>query len=84
MEKIQQQVAVARRRMVAQQFFGIMAWSLFASLILTAVGLAVPKIWVLPGEAAVWAAAVTTLKMEAPGPFALGRAAVEQLIRERY
>ena len=37
-----------------------------------------------PGEAAVWAAAVTTLKMEAPGPFALGRAAVEQLIRERY
>lgn len=54
MEKIQQQVAVARRRLVAQQFFGIMAWSLFASLILTAIGLAVPKIWVLPGDAAVW------------------------------
>lgn len=35
-------------------------------------------------QAALWAAALTSLKMEAPGPFALERAAVEQLIRERY
>jgi len=53
-DKIQQQVAVARRRMIAQQFLGIIAWSLFTTLIVTAIGLAVPKIWVLPGDAGVW------------------------------
>ncbi len=37
-----------------------------------------------PAEAAVWAAALTSLKMESPGPFALDRAAVERLIAERY
>ncbi len=54
MDKVQQQVAVARRRLIVQQFLGIIAWSLFATLIATAVGLAVPKIWVLSADAAVW------------------------------
>ncbi len=54
MDKIQEHVAVARRRMIAQQFLGILGWSLFAALVVVAVGLAVPKIWFLPGDDAVW------------------------------
>ena len=37
-----------------------------------------------PARAAVWAAAVTSLKMESDGPFRRDRAAVEELIREKY
>jgi sugar/nucleoside kinase (ribokinase family) len=37
-----------------------------------------------PARAAVWAAALTSLKMESDGPFRRDRAAVEALIRERY
>jgi sugar/nucleoside kinase (ribokinase family) len=37
-----------------------------------------------PARAAIWAAAVTSLKMESDGPFRRDRNAVESLIRERY
>jgi sugar/nucleoside kinase (ribokinase family) len=37
-----------------------------------------------PAQAAVWAAAITSLKMESDGPFRRDRAAVENLIREWY
>lgn len=37
-----------------------------------------------PAEAAAWAAALTSLKMESPGPFALDRRAVEELMARRY
>jgi sugar/nucleoside kinase (ribokinase family) len=37
-----------------------------------------------PAQAAVWAAAVTSLKMESDGPFRGDRAAVESRIRESY
>jgi len=37
-----------------------------------------------PAPATVWAAAVTSLKMESDGPFRRDRAAVESLIRARY
>jgi sugar/nucleoside kinase (ribokinase family) len=37
-----------------------------------------------PAEATVWAAAVTSLKMEAEGPFRQDARAVEDLIRRRY
>lgn len=37
-----------------------------------------------PARAAVWAAAVTSLKMETDGPFRGDRAAVEGLIREKF
>jgi sugar/nucleoside kinase (ribokinase family) len=37
-----------------------------------------------PAEATVWAAAVTSLKMETEGPFKGSTEAVERLIRERY
>jgi sugar/nucleoside kinase (ribokinase family) len=37
-----------------------------------------------PAEATIWAAAVTSLKMEAEGPFRRGIREVEDLIRQRY
>jgi sugar/nucleoside kinase (ribokinase family) len=37
-----------------------------------------------PAEATIWAAALTSLKMEAEGPFRRGVGEVEALIRERY
>jgi sugar/nucleoside kinase (ribokinase family) len=37
-----------------------------------------------PREAGIWAAAVTSLKMEEPGPFRRSREEVEALIREKY
>jgi hypothetical protein len=37
-----------------------------------------------PREAGIWAAAVTSLKMEDPGPFHRSRAEVEELIRMKY
>ncbi len=54
MDKIQQQVAVARQRMILQQFLGVAAWSLFAALLIAALGLAIPKIWVVPVDPKVW------------------------------
>jgi sugar/nucleoside kinase (ribokinase family) len=37
-----------------------------------------------PAEATIWAAALTSLKMKAEGPFRRGVGEVEALIRERY
>jgi hypothetical protein len=53
-DKIKHQVAVAHRRLVVQQFLAIVAGTLFATLLVAAGGLAVPKLWVLPLEPAVW------------------------------
>lgn len=54
MDKIKQQVAVAHRRLVVQQFLVIVAGTLSVTLLVAAGALAVPKIWVLPLEPAVW------------------------------
>jgi hypothetical protein len=54
MEEIKRQVWRARRRMILQQFLGIVVWSLFASLMVALIGLAVPKIWVLNVDRQVW------------------------------
>lgn len=54
MEEIRKQVVRARRRMVFQQFLGVAAWALFAALLVAAIGLAIPKIWVLPVDSAIW------------------------------
>jgi hypothetical protein len=54
MDEIKRQVNTARRRLIAQRFLLIAAWSLFGTLCLAAVGLAVPKIWVLAIDPAVW------------------------------
>jgi hypothetical protein len=57
MEEIKRQVNRAQRRLVLEQFLTIVAWSLFASLLVGVIGLAIPKIWPLMGvdrEAWMW------------------------------
>jgi len=54
MDQIKLQVRRAHRRLVLQQFLGIIGWSLFAALLVAAIGLGVPKIWILPVEQKVW------------------------------
>src|SRR3954465_14205089 len=47
MEEIKRQVGRAQRRLVLQQFLRVFGWSLFATLLLAAIGLAIPRLWVL-------------------------------------
>lgn len=54
MEEIKRQVGRAQRRLIGQQFLSIVVWSLFATLLIAAIGLAVPKIWALNLKADVW------------------------------
>lgn len=54
MEEIRKQVSRARRRMIWQQFLGIVTWSLFGTLVAAVIAMAVPKVWVLPVDSQVW------------------------------
>jgi hypothetical protein len=54
MEQLKQSVATARRRLILQQFVGILPWCLFGSLLLAVIGLAVPKVWFLGFDPSVW------------------------------
>jgi DNA repair exonuclease SbcCD ATPase subunit len=54
MEEIRRQVGRARRRLVLEQFFRVFGWSLFTTLLLAAIGLAIPRIWALPLKHQVW------------------------------
>ncbi|MCC7087272.1 MAG: hypothetical protein IT427_19895 [Pirellulales bacterium] len=55
MDALRRQVAIARRRLVVQQFFGTLVWTLFATLMTAAVAIAVQK-WFLPDlDANQWA-----------------------------
>ena len=54
MEEIRRQVGVARRRMVTQQFVGILPWALLVALVVAVIGLAIPKIWVVNVASDVW------------------------------
>jgi chemotaxis protein histidine kinase CheA len=54
MDKIERQVATARRRMVIQQFLGFVTWSLCAALLIALVGLSVRKIWVIQVDMSLW------------------------------
>ncbi|MCL4201489.1 MAG: hypothetical protein KJ000_03280 [Pirellulaceae bacterium] len=54
MDEIKRQVNTARRRLIVQRFLLIAAWSLFATLCLAAIGLAIPKIWVLGIDREIW------------------------------
>lgn len=54
MEKIKHQVAIARRRMVTGKFVTVVTWSMFAVLLIAAIGLAIPKIWVLNVDPVAW------------------------------
>jgi len=51
MEKLLQQVLRARRRLVYQQFLGVVFWSLFVAIMVAAAAVAVPKIWVMELDA---------------------------------
>lgn len=54
MEEIKRQVGRAQRRLVLQQFLAVFGWSLFATLLIAAIGLAIPRIWVLAVEKQIW------------------------------
>ena len=54
MEEIKRQVGRAQRRLVLEQFLRVCGWSLFASLLIAAIGLAIPRIWALNIEQRVW------------------------------
>lgn len=67
METIRSQIAAARRRLLMQRFGRIATWSLFAMLIVAAIGAAVPKLRPLetPGDTwiALWAAGAIALAL---------------------
>ncbi len=54
MEEITRQVGRAHRRLVFQQFLFVVGWSLFATLLIAVVGMAVPRIWALPLDRQAW------------------------------
>jgi len=54
MDEIKRQVGRAHRRLVFQQFLFVVGWSLFATLLIAAIGLAVPRIWVLAVDQQAW------------------------------
>ena len=47
MNEINKQVRLAKRRLVLGQFCRVLTWSLFAGLLLAAIGMLIPKIWYL-------------------------------------
>ncbi len=56
MDTIYRQISAAQRRLVLQRFGRIITWSMFALLIVAAIGAAVPKIWALPVSPEIWLA----------------------------
>ncbi|MGE0755729.1 MAG: hypothetical protein AB7F89_18110 [Pirellulaceae bacterium] len=56
MDVIQRQVAQARRRLVFQQFLRVAPLCLSVALVLAAIGMAVPKIWIIAVNRDVWMA----------------------------
>jgi hypothetical protein len=54
MDEIKRQVGRAQRRLILQQFLYVFGWSLFATLLIAAIGLAIPRLWVLNVEQQVW------------------------------
>jgi hypothetical protein len=54
MEEIKRQVVRAQRRLVLGQFLRVLGWSLFTSLLIAAIGLAIPRLWVLHVQPQVW------------------------------
>jgi hypothetical protein len=54
MEEIKRQINLARRRLLAQRFLVVAAWSFFAMLSVAAIGLVIPKIWVVGVDRDVW------------------------------
>lgn len=54
MEELRRQVATARRRLVMQQFLGILPWALLIAMVVAVIGLLIPKIWIVHVDGNVW------------------------------
>src|SRR5262245_13271778 len=54
MEEIKRQVNRAQTRLVLEQFWRVFGWSLFSVLLIAAIGLAIPRIWVLAIDQQIW------------------------------
>ncbi len=54
MNQIQRKAGAARRRMVVQRFFHFLPWTLLAAGVLSAIGLALPKLVHLEADVTVW------------------------------
>ncbi len=54
MDEIKRQVKRAHRRLVFQQFLSVFVWSMFVCLIVGLIGVAIPKIWAVNSDPAVW------------------------------
>jgi hypothetical protein len=57
MEALRRQVAIAYRRLLMQRFLGTLAWCWFATFVIAAVGVAIPKFIPLEVDPLVWNAA---------------------------
>ncbi len=56
MDTLRSQVARARRRLVIQQFLGVLVWCLFATLLVAALAIGMQKIWLVGIDGWQWAA----------------------------
>ncbi|MBC8355071.1 MAG: hypothetical protein H8E66_24085 [Planctomycetes bacterium] len=54
MEEIRRQVATARRRLVMQQFLGVLPWALLVAMVIAVIGLAIPKLWIISVDSQTW------------------------------
>ena len=56
MDTLRRQVAIAYRRLLMQRFFGTLAWCWFATFVIAAIALAIPKFLPLGVDPLVWSA----------------------------
>ncbi len=54
MDELRKQVLRAHRRLSLQRFLSVLSWSLFATLMLAAIAIAIPKVWALPVDVGRW------------------------------
>ena len=54
MNDLRQQVYRAQRRLNIQRFLEVASWFLFAALTVAAIGIVIPKIWVVSADVQVW------------------------------
>jgi len=57
MDLLRQQIVLARRRLLLQQFVGGLVWCWFVLLVIATVAIAASKIWYIPVDARTWSGA---------------------------